>query len=772
MRHFYPFILFFLLFSANHLFAQCPSAGDLVITEIMPNPDAVSDSNGEYFELYNATNAPIDIMDLEIKDVSSGNSHTVATSVVIAANGYAVLAKSDDTPTNGGLTVDYVVGSTLSLGNTSMDGVIIECEGTIIDQVAYTSSFPYSSGVSMELDPTTLNAMSNDDVNNWQAATETYGDGDNGTPGAANTGTVNCSITAVAVSNDMCSGNDFTFEVSFTVVGGSGDYEVIDATNGNTVLASGTTSPISVTISNNNSTTAFDVNVRDEATTTCMGTAVTVNPQSCFTCPAAGDLVITEFLANPTVSESDGEYIEIYNASANPIDLNGFVIKDDGVNNHIIGSSLVVAAGGYVVLGRNATIADNGGVTVDYVYSGITLSNSSDDEIIIVCGATEIDRVNYDSNFPISEGESTSLSPDNLNATDNNSGTNWCESTTEITTGGDLGTPGSANDVCPEAMCSITSVQATNTRCDGTSFLVDVYFSVTTGGGSYEVIDVTNGDAILATGATSPITVTIMNNTSTTPFDLTVRDVATPTCIGNNQSVTPLDCSIMITCPNAGELVITEIMYNPTAVSDANGEYFEIHNITNAAIDLLQFLIQDDVTDSHTIPTSVTVPANGYVVLGKNDDMMANGGVAVDYVYGSYNLTNSGDQIVLICGGAEIDRVNYDDGGDFPASSMGSIQLNPDNLNATENDMGANWCESTAEITTGGDLGTPGAANSVCSSLAVELLQFTAKPSNNAIQLNWQTASEIDHDRFIVERSVDGVDFIKIGEEAGQNLVD
>ncbi|MDZ7766772.1 MAG: hypothetical protein U5K00_20515 [Melioribacteraceae bacterium] len=32
------------------------NAGDIVITEIMPDPAAVSDNSGEYIELYNHTN--------------------------------------------------------------------------------------------------------------------------------------------------------------------------------------------------------------------------------------------------------------------------------------------------------------------------------------------------------------------------------------------------------------------------------------------------------------------------------------------------------------------------------------------------------------------------------------------------------------------------------------------------------------------------------------------------------------------------------------------
>ncbi len=54
--------------------------------------------------------------------------------------------------------------------------------------------------------------------------------------------------------------------------------------------------------------------------------------------------------------------------------------------------------------------------------------------------------------------------------------------------------------------------------------------------------------------------------------------------------------------------------------------------------------------------------------------------------------------------------------------------------------------------------------------LPVELASFDGKlDRNNDVQLNWQTASEQNLDRFDVERSRDGVDFEKIGQAAAEN---
>jgi hypothetical protein len=47
--------------------------------------------------------------------------------------------------------------------------------------------------------------------------------------------------------------------------------------------------------------------------------------------------------------------------------------------------------------------------------------------------------------------------------------------------------------------------------------------------------------------------------------------------------------------------------------------------------------------------------------------------------------------------------------------------------------------------------------------LPIELLSFTATPKKKEVDLNWKTASEINNDYFIVQRSKDGIDFSDIG---------
>ncbi|MFO0724250.1 MAG: PKD domain-containing protein [Myxococcota bacterium] len=163
-----------------------------------------------------------------------------------------------------------------------------------------------------------------------------------------------------------------------------------------------------------------------------------------------GELVISEIMANPSGSETTGEWIELFNASNHPIDVDGFVVHDLGTDSFTInhGGPLVVQAGAYLVLGRSSDMAANGGVSVDYVYSGMALANTAD-EVVVSAGAVEVDRVAYDNGvtFPHREGYSMSLNPGSLDYASNDDGASWCDPSSALS-GGDHGTPGRANDPC------------------------------------------------------------------------------------------------------------------------------------------------------------------------------------------------------------------------------------------------------------------------------------------------------------------------------------
>ncbi|WP_452229259.1 T9SS type A sorting domain-containing protein [Lacinutrix sp. MEBiC02404] len=164
--------------------ATCPSTGAIIITEVMQNPAAASDPAGEYFEVYNTTGTPIDMIGWIIKDEASAlEVHTIGSSLIVPAMGYIVIGNEATTAP----ALDYNYANDISLGNGT-DGLILECSGSDIDSVIWDngSTFPDPSGAAMELSITALNGTDNDNGANWGIATNDLGNGDLGTPGAAN----------------------------------------------------------------------------------------------------------------------------------------------------------------------------------------------------------------------------------------------------------------------------------------------------------------------------------------------------------------------------------------------------------------------------------------------------------------------------------------------------------------------------------------------------------------------------------------------------------
>ncbi|MCK4385421.1 MAG: T9SS type A sorting domain-containing protein, partial [candidate division Zixibacteria bacterium] len=125
------------------------------------------------------------------------------------------------------------------------------------------------------------------------------------------------------------------------------------------------------------------------------------------------------------------------------VNLNGWIIKDNDTDSDLISGSVIVPVDGFVVLGKNSDSLSNGGVSIDYEYSGIILANGDDELILISPDGDTVDYVAWDGgpNFPDPTGASMALLDPTL---DNSIGSNWDKSKTPYGAG-DYGTPGSAN---------------------------------------------------------------------------------------------------------------------------------------------------------------------------------------------------------------------------------------------------------------------------------------------------------------------------------------
>ncbi len=165
-----------------------------------------------------------------------------------------------------------------------------------------------------------------------------------------------------------------------------------------------------------------------------------------------------------------------------------------------------------------------------------------------------------------------------------------------------------------------------------------------------------------------------------------------------------------------GELLITEIMFNPSALSDTEGEWFEIYNNSDHVVNLQNLILGRDDANRHIITDPIELSPAAFFVFSRNEQATD---VTNSTIYGSdILLPNTGATISIYNEGTETDpgalifAVNY--GGDgFPDGSGASISLNPNMMNAADAIVGTSWCKSTSAFSTG-DFGTPGIVNDFC----------------------------------------------------------
>lgn len=160
--------------------------------------------------------------------------------------------------------------------------------------------------------------------------------------------------------------------------------------------------------------------------------------------------------------------------------------------------------------------------------------------------------------------------------------------------------------------------------------------------------------------------------------------------------------------PSPYNIVVTEVMVNPSAVSDSYGEWFEIYNHDSISINLSGWQIADGDNDLHEIISpedQFFISPDEYLVFGRNADSNINGGYSADYEYSGFQLSNSEDEIKIIdSDGLIVDEVEYN--SSFPFSSGASMYLK--NINF-DNAVDTSWAMSDMEYGLG-DLGTPGRA--------------------------------------------------------------
>jgi hypothetical protein len=156
-----------------------------------------------------------------------------------------------------------------------------------------------------------------------------------------------------------------------------------------------------------------------------------------------------------------------------------------------------------------------------------------------------------------------------------------------------------------------------------------------------------------------------------------------------------------------GALVITELMVDPKALNDADGEWFELYNPGETPLDLAGCAIADGSAQRRPIATHSSIQPHGFATVARS----AQPGFAPDAV-ATFSLKNGADALEILCGEVVVDRVAYDKTSGFPVAPGIAMSLDARHLRADANDDGGAWCFAMDAYAS--DLGSPGRANFEC----------------------------------------------------------
>jgi len=732
--------------------AKAPIPGKIVISEIMVWAGA---NETQWFEVYNPTTTSVAINGWTIEIGKGfdekGIKHTInhLGALTVAAGGRLVIAASPDASKNGGIKADYTFndkgGKKLEF-NLSGDSITIidPLANAVVDKVVFAYNNLLQTSLAWQLDPTFHSSTANDTQAYWCNASTQFPKAPAlyGTPGAKNTSCVppgkDKDGDATSNEQDNCPfhSNPQQTDGDKDKIGDAcdnckskpnGDQKDSDADG---VGDACDNCPLKPNVDQkdddkNGLGNACDPkdcgNNKLDANEDCddgnkkSGDGCSESCQKEFYSPGA--VIITEMLVQPQWStDPTGEWIELYNPGTKPVDINGWILRDNGANVHVITKKggLVVAPGSYLVLGNNDNINQNGGVLVNYAWGKkdkpptlFTLSNPPfSDEVVLTWNNNQIiiDQVSYkpkgwacaqqpqpkdcqNIGFDIKPGKALSLSPDKFTHLTNDAYQSWCPAKKSYGLG-DFGTPGKPNPSC----INPCKGKADNTVCgkpaDKTHCIKQKC-----------VLQPQCGDKIVQPKLGEDCDDGNKNN-----------------CDGCSDK-----CKNIPLCPPPGTLIISEIMPDPDAVDDNNGEWFELFNPSSAAVDINGWSIISGVK-SHQIKAGagkkLMVAAQGRAVLAGSSFKTLNNGINALYGWndatkGSFGIDDKKTTPISLLNtkGIMVDTVTLNG----PWKTGVSTMLKTGKCHATsENDKASCWESATSKCTYGHLVGKAGLDPKTC----------------------------------------------------------
>ncbi len=696
-------------FSGDGCSATCQvesyNAGQVIVSEFMVKPVAVLDSVGEWVELYNTTDQPIDISGWTLHDDLT-QKHVISQGVpfVIPAKGFRVLGINGDKAKNGGVQVDYVY-TDFTLANNA-DAIDLDWNGVVIDAVKYikqtpsVAGFDIADGKSVSLDPEHLSAADNDVAGNYCPGKFKWigSAGDFGTPGKLNITCKNICLT----SADGTPCDDVTTQ--WCQAGAC----VVKPYCGDKI----------VQLSLGEECDDGNATVGDGCDLTCH---IEVKPT------ADGTLIITEVQVNPdAVEDAAGEWLEIYNPTKKAIDLTGWKLSDATGDLHVVSAA---CGDGLTEAGEECD--DHNTKDGDGCDAGCHVEGSC--TLLQLNGSTGVVTVTPKSALPFAKN----LTVHGWFLLDELYGTGTCPTIGGLSACSDLFSYGVTGDSSFGAR-----IQGGKLRV----FVGSAYFDLadaTQGQWFHLALSYDDGKLYALLNGALVLQVSVGGWPTGNASVLTIGGAqeagsgalvhALKGCISSFQASTSFGAAMhrpigpQVKWPNAwkGDLV-------SIALDDGTGTApIDVKGNTVSATDPMWNTAYGPYCkdangfvggNSSKTPgaAALTIPAGGYALIGQKIDLATNNGVSVLYGMGDspagsgFALSNGGDEVILSNpSGKVIDEVVYD--STFPYGQGYAMMLTGSCYDTTANNAAACWqAASSGGCAYGAYVAASGSTNAKC----------------------------------------------------------
>lgn len=705
-------------------FGRDPEPGELVITEVMADPDpAVDLPSAEYVELFNTTGDVISLQNVRFRD---SNSSRLIGDYLIADSTYVILTDADDADLF--LSYGEVIGLDSWPALTNSGETLSLFTSQTIEEVVYDSDWfsdpeKKAGGYSLEIiNPAGLCSG----AANWDGSVDERG----GTPGQQNslynTGPDDDQpivsmfevLSPTTIRFTFNEAMDSSSLITASLEGVVADQRRVEGVDFNVLT-------IDLIASLNEDQTVI---IQLSGAADCSGNVMDLASfeVGIGVAPAFNELIISEIMADPdpVIELPSTEYLELYNRSEKLISLEGVSLIDQ--TDTVALPSVTIQPSSFVVLTTTAGAAGFDDALNVVGVSGWSALNNSGERLTLTHSGNLIFQVTYDQDWHTAGSADGGVSLEMKDLNNPCGGAeNWTSST--ATAGGTPGAPNATAAGVPDSFGpQLVSGRALGSR----SILLEFseVLNASAPNNTVFVLDPVNVVSRVTFGENQQTLVVYLEKDlqENVPMDVEVFGVVD--CLGNPLSNGKL--TVVLPAQSAeGDVVLNELLFNPRT---EGVDFIEVYNISSKYLDLFGWKlgrIQDESVDYDQLDEHLLLGPGDHLAITVDTLVLKNQypkGIKKLAQVSAIPAMSNTEGTVILANANEVVMDEFSYSEDFHLSFLESVDgVSLERIDPTSETQNANnWSSASSAV----GYATPGYTNSQSYEIEQTSAQLSVEP--------------------------------------------